>query len=159
MPEIKSIKEIIKEMKAFYDENPKNWKVIAGRTPNSYNDMFFCQYDKNEDIQNIWQIKAERMNPLNIIGVGTKIKHIDDEIVQRIMTEGKTAYLFGMFVPQDNGVITATGPLNYSDETVKDVKKDLEEISDKNILLEKLLKKKLKELIDKEYPGRFDYYR
>ncbi len=159
MPNIKDLKDIIKEMKETYDKDPNDWKVLAGRTPNSYNDIFFCQLNKEEDKQNIWQVKAEKMSPFNIVGVGAKLKHIDDEIINKIMQEGKPAYLFGLFVPQEKGIIAATGPMDYSDKTIKDVKEKLGDISDKNVLFEKLLKKRLKELIDKEYPGRFDMYR
>ena len=142
-------------MKESYDKNPENWKVIAGRTPNSYNDMFFCQMDKNEDIFNVWQIKTELISPINVIGVGAKIKNVDEEIAKKIMEEGQPAYLFGLFVPQDNGGIAATGPLNYSNNTIKTVK---DKIKENEPDLEKSLKKKLKELIDKEFPGRFDMF-
>ncbi|MHA1270523.1 MAG: hypothetical protein ACTSPY_12095 [Candidatus Helarchaeota archaeon] len=158
MTRVKNLKEIMKEMKEIYDKNPKDWKVIAGRTPNSYNDLFFCQTNDEDEEFNIWQVKAERMSPFNILGVGTKIRHIDDDIVKKIMNEGKPAFLFGMVVPQDKGIISATGPMNYSDNTIKQVKEDLSKTSDKNLILEKLLKKRLKELIEKEHPGRFNMY-
>jgi hypothetical protein len=160
---IKNLRDIIKEMKENFDKDtdPRNWKVIAGRTSNSFNDMFFAQNNKEEDINNLWQIKFENMSPQNILGVGSKIRNIEDDISKKIISKGKSAVplLFGMLVPQKKGVITAAGSLNYSNKAVGKVKKDLEKTSDKNIVLEKLMKKRLKELIEKENPGRFDMFR
>ena len=140
----------MKEMKELYDKNPENWRVLAGRSPNEFNDIFFCQLNEN----NLWQIKAEQMDPLNIIGIGAKVKNVDEEITKKIMDDGRP-YFFGMMVPQEKGAITAAGPMKYSDDSVKDLKK---EISKENELLNKLLKKRLRELIEKEHGNRFDMF-
>ena len=155
MPKIKSLKEIMKEMKESFDKNPKNWKVLAGKTPNSYNDLFFCQ--SNDNLNNLWQIKAEKMSPFEILGVGTKVHDIDEEITLKILEKGQNPNnLFGMVVPQEKGgITTAMGPMKHSDNSVKEIKED---ISNSNSLLEKLLKKRLKELIEKEHPGRFNMF-
>lgn len=160
MVKIKKLRELIKDMKDSFDKDkdPKNWKVIAGRTPQSYNDLFFCQSNKEEENVNLWQIKTENMSPYNILGVGTKIKNIDNEIIEKIEKEGKPAtpsHIFGMLVPQKKGIIAAAGPMNYSDKKVHSIKED---ISERNSVLEKLLKKRLKELIEKEHPNRFDMF-
>ena len=155
MPIIKPLKQIIKDMKESFDKDSRDWKVIAGRTSNSYNDIFFCQTKEKNNDYNLWQLKAEKMSPFDILGVGTKIKNVDEEIITKIRNEGKAPYSFGMIIPQDKGLITASGPMNYSNQTVKTVK---EEISNNNSLLEKLLKKRLKKLIEKEHPGRFNMF-
>jgi len=106
---IKSLAEIMEEMRRRYKRRPKErdkWRMLGGRDERGFTDFFF--YGPKEGL---WHVKGESKSPYELLGAGTRFsaRKIDDEI-QELMEQGRPLP-FGIMSPhprrKDTAVIAA----------------------------------------------------
>lgn len=137
---VKSIDEIMSELKRRYDESQHKelWRVLTGRNSKDNYDTFITT-DKN-----LWQIKSEFIGPGQAVGVGSNVRRIDDEI-RKVVNQG-TPVPFGMLVPQTRQIaIILSGIQNYSSESVDKLARH--HVSDEQPELEEKLNEELEKLM------------
>ncbi len=137
---IKTVEEIMLEIKQRYDQEPKAWRILRGRDQNGHYDTYVAQSD-----QDLWHVKSEWKNPYTQIGVGTKIaRKIDDEI-DGILSTGVTHPIHEIY-PQRESFIIAIGLGKYSTDSTEKINNIVSDEHEKlefdlNTQLDKLLKK------------------
>ena len=134
--------EIIEEIKKTYDKKPYDWRVLTGRDQKGYTDIFLSQSST------LWQIKTEAINPYELVGFGTRVGRIDEEIRRKTMETGTKA-LFEILSPQKEGIIITRGLQTVSNESTKGLKGAL---SEKQVRLDAELRRELEDLLHKRYP-------
>lgn len=138
---IKSVNEIIAEIKKEYDEDPRNWRVLRGKDSKGHYDTYIS------GPKSLWQMKTEWKTPYRPVGVGVKVMGESNEIVKFIMDKGEY-FPFGEIYPQiKNSAIIAVGFGKYSQKSTNQLKSV---ISSKQEKLEKELNKSLDRLLEKE---------
>ena len=138
---IKSVEEIMLEIKLKFDEDPYEWRILRGRDKNGHYDTYIAKSDKE-----LWHMKTEWKNPYTPLGVGAKVaRRIDDEI-DSVLNTGETLPISEIY-PQRENFIIASGLGKYSPSSTAKIKGI---ISDKHDKLETNLNKQLKELLDRE---------
>lgn len=138
---IKSVDEIIQEVKARYDKEPTGWRVLKGIDTKGHHDTFISQGEKH-----FWQLKTEFRNPYEVMGVGAKLElGLDDEI-RRVLDRGKPRFFGEIYKPKQNPIL-AFGIGNYSDNSTSELKNIL---SSRQEELEKKLNKNLDKLLHRE---------
>jgi hypothetical protein len=134
--------EIIEEVKRTYDRKPYDWRVLTGRDQKGYTDIFLSQSST------LWQIKTEAINPYELVGFGTRVGKIDEEIRRKTMEIG-AQMLFEILSPQKKGIIITKGLQTVSSESTKGLKGAL---SQKQAKLDMELRRELEDLLHKRYP-------
>jgi hypothetical protein len=139
--QIKTVEEIIAEIKVQYDQNPMGWKMLRGRDRAGHYDTYIMNRN------NLWQMKTEFKNPYQPTGIGAKIKDPPKNEIEILMQEGDVLP-FGEIYPQHKShPIFAMGVGRYSpNATIK--LKTL--ISSKHEELEKNLSDNLDRFLHRE---------
>ncbi|UCE73928.1 MAG: hypothetical protein JSV56_13055 [Methanomassiliicoccales archaeon] len=138
---IKSVEEIIAEIKECYDQEPEGWKLLRGRDRAGHYDTYIMNK------KNLWQMKTEFKTPFQPKGVGIRIMDKPDEEVEVLMEKG-TALPFGeIYQQRKNHPIFALGIGRYSPKATSEMKGIL---SSKQEELEKNLSENLDKLLFRE---------
>jgi hypothetical protein len=139
--QIKSVEEIIAEIKLCYDRDPLGWKMLRGRD----NKGHYNTYITNSN--SLWQMKTEFKTPYQPKGVGIKINDKLDPEIEMLMQEGD-ALPFGEIYQQEKAnPIFAMGIGRYSKPAANELKSI---ISSKNEELERALSLSLDKLLHRE---------
>jgi hypothetical protein len=139
--QIKSVEEIIAEIKLYYDRDPLGWKMLRGRD----NKGHYNTYIMNRN--SLWQMKTEYKSPFEPKGVGTKIMDKLDLEIEMLMQEGD-ALPFGEIYQQEKAnPIFAMGIGKYSKAAATELKNI---ISSKNEELEQNLSLSLDKFLHRE---------
>jgi hypothetical protein len=141
--------DIIKEIKQSYDKDKKGWRILGGKSKGQY-DMFIAQPPS------LWQIKSEPLNPFQAIGLGTKVRNIDEDIQRAIMELGKPINFQALFPqPKDDSAIFVRGVERFSTEATNQLKEHFDSAQNK---MDSKLTKELEKIIYKKYPSRKTMY-
>ena len=139
---IKSVEEIIRDIKTRYDKEPKGWRVLKGKDNRGHQDTYILQGSKH-----LWQLKTELKTPYRPIGVGARLGWDVDSEIKRVMDIGRD-FPFGEVYPQkDDFSIIALGLGKYSTEGTSHLKGIL---SSKQERLDAKLKASLDKLLYRE---------
>ena len=146
--QIKSVEEIIAEIKLCYDRDPLGWRMLRGRD----NKGHYNTYITNRD--NLWQMKTEFKNPYEPKGVGIKIIDQIDPEIEMLMQEGDALPFGEIYKQGKSNTIFAMGIGRYSKPAANELKSI---ISSKNEDLEHNLSLSLDKLLHREGICK-DYY-
>lgn len=70
---MKSIEELLAEIDAKYNKNPKGWNIsVGGPDPRGHGNIFISNN------VNLWQLKIDSLFKPNPYGIGTKLGEIDE---------------------------------------------------------------------------------
>lgn len=146
---IKSIDEVMLEIKRRYDKKRKGWRVLAGKDLKGHSDLFIS------DGSTLWQLKMELVKQSQYVGYGSRVGKVDQEIIEKTMLSDRP-FWFELVSPVrgDNSVIIAKGVEKYSSGAVSELKGL---ISDKQRRLESKLSDEIGRLIYRRYPERMMY--
>ena len=133
--------EAIKEIKRIYDKKPYDWRVLTGRDRFGHTDLFLSQS------LSLWQLKMEAINPYELVGFGSRIGKIDEDIQSKTMEIGSRS-IFELISPQKNGVIITKGLQIVSNDSINNLKNEL---SEKQAKLDVELRKELEILLQRRY--------
>jgi hypothetical protein len=113
---IKSVEEVIAEIKETYDQNPLRWKMLRGRDRGGHYDTFIMNQ------KSLWQLKTEFKNPHQPAGVGIKITDYPEKELDVLMAEGDILP-FSEIYPQKKSIpIFAMGIGRYSPKATSKIK-------------------------------------
>jgi hypothetical protein len=137
---MKTVEQIMFEIKKKYDKKPENWSVLRGRDKKGHYDTYVLGSDS------LWHMKTELKTPYQPIGVGKKIDDFPEKARHIIENEGEY-FPIGEIYPQakDTALITV-GIGRYSPKSTSSLKRI---ISNQDALEEKM-NKGLKKLLKKE---------
>lgn len=139
--QIKSVEEIIADIKVAYDQDPTGWKMLRGRDRKGHYDTYVMNQ------KSLWQLKTEFKNPHQPAGIGSKIMDDPDEGIDFLMAKGEFLP-FSEIYPQGRGVpIFAMGIGRYSPKATNRLKSI---ISTKQYDLEKKLSDSLDKFLHRE---------
>ncbi len=139
--EIRSVEEIIAEIKLKYDSNPYNWKMLRGRDRAGHYDT----YVMNE--KTLWQMKTEFRNPYQPTGVGVRVKDPPIEEVEFLMEKGAALPFSEVYPQTQSNPIFAMGVGRFSPPAANTLKGI---ISSRQEELEKNLSESLDKLLHRE---------
>jgi len=139
--QIKSVEEIIAEIKYCYDQNPLGWKMLRGRDRMGHYDTYIM------NSKSLWQMKTEFKNPYQPKGVGIKIMDNPDKEINFLMEKGDALPFSEIYQLQSHHPIFALGVGRYS-QKASDKLKGI--ISSKQEELEKNLSESLNKFLHKE---------
>ena len=139
------------EIKADYDKDPDNWRILRGRDSNQHINTFIAHSDKK-----LWQMKTEWKNPYTPLGIGSCVKrNLNDEIQQQ--------FEFGSDIPisevyqNDKNFIIAFGLGKYSQNSTNELRNLLiQDVPGYGKNIEKEFNLELQKLLKKEQ--LFDHY-
>ena len=139
--QIKTVEEIIFEIKERFDQEPLGWKMLRGRDRSGHYDTYIMNKE------NLWQLKTEFKNPYQPVGVGIKIADNPNEEIDFLMKVGD-ALPFGEIYPQRKShPIFAVGVGRYSPKATSELKSI---ISSKHDELERNLSESLDKFLHRE---------
>lgn len=123
--EPRKVGEIVRRIKARFDQDPHGWRVFSGTDRRGNMDIFVQQAPR------IWQIKAKPIDPVRSIALGAPARRLDDEINANIGEGPRPDDLlrfFRMMVPtsKEEGVV-ATGVEQFSQDRTSEIKRCLAE--------------------------------
>ena len=139
--EIKSVEEIIAEVKLNYDRDPLNWKMLRGRDRLGHYDTYIMNR------KSLWQLKTEFKNPYQPTGVGVKIMDNPTEEIEFLMEKGEALPFSEVYHQPASHPIFAMGIGRFSPpaaDTLKGI------ISSKQDELERNLSESLDKLLHRE---------
>jgi hypothetical protein len=139
--QIKSVEEIIAEIKVCYDRNPLDWKMLRGRDSKGHYNTYIM--NKNS----LWQMKTEFKSPYEPKGVGIKIKDKLDPEIEVLIEEGDALPFGEIYRQEEANPIFAMGIGRYSKAAASELKSIL---SSKNEELEQNLCLSLDKLLYRE---------
>lgn len=139
--QIKSVEEIIAEIKVSYDQNPLGWKMLRGRDRAGHYDTYIANR------KSLWQMKTEFKNPYHPIGVGTKIIGKPDEEMDFLMEKGEALPFSEIYPQRKSHPIFALGIGRYSPKATNELKSI---ISSKQGELERNLSENLDKFLHRE---------
>jgi len=70
---MKTVEEILAEIKNLYNKNPLGWQISINRDPQNYGNILVF----NKNFNSLWQIKLDSLYRPNSLGLGAKIKDIE----------------------------------------------------------------------------------
>ena len=112
---IKSVQDIMLEIKLKYDQDPEDWRILRGRDEYGHYDTYVAQGDKE-----LWHMKTEWKNPVLPIGVGRAVKrNLNDEIL-KLMSTGTNLPIHELY-PDSEKLIIALGIGKYSQESTTEL--------------------------------------
>ena len=147
--DIKTLEEMIAEIKKEYDKDKTNWRIIS--SGNSLGlDSFICQHDR------AWQLKMDFVKPFEVIGLGSKITSLDEKIQTKVRQSGMP-FLFEMLVPQpkDQWVVARGLSTHIDRPNLATLKKA---ITEEQGPIDLELRKELNRIIDKKFPMKLKQY-
>ncbi len=139
--DIKSVEEIIADIKVCYDQDPLGWKMLRGRD----NKGHYNTYIANK--KSLWQMKTEFKSPYQPKGVGIKILDKPDSEIEILMEEGDALPFGEIYQQGKTNPIFAMGIGRYSKAAANELKSI---ISSKNDELERNLSLSLEKLLHRE---------
>ncbi len=139
--QIKSVEEIIAEIKVSYDQNPLGWKMLRGRDRAGHYDTYITNR------RSLWQMKTEFKNPYQPIGVGTRIMEKPDEELDFLMEKGNALPFSEIYPQRKSHPIFALGIGRYSPKATNELKGI---ISSKQEDLERNLSENLDKFLHRE---------
>jgi hypothetical protein len=147
MSDVKTVAEIMNELKKRYDKNKRGWRVMAGKDGRGRYDMIFSHGGK------VWQLKMEKVKPYQYVGYGALVGELDEHRSKKLMV-GKPL-IFQLLSPQTDGsLIMARGIEKFSSKAIRDLKTV---ISREQRELELRLSEELDKLIRRHYPELLTY--
>ena len=112
---VKSIEEIMEDIRKEYESKKDGWQILRGRDSYGHYDTFIAR-----DTNDLWHLKSEFKNPYRPIGVGRKVtSRLDDEF-EDLLSKGEPLPIGEMY-PRDSGVIFALGLGRFSTESTKEI--------------------------------------
>jgi hypothetical protein len=139
--QVKSVEEIIAEIKISYDQDPTGWKMLRGRDCEGHYDTYIMNQ------KSLWQLKTEFKNPYQPVGIGSRIMDDPGKEIDILMAKGEFLP-FSEIYPQEKSVpIFAMGIGRYSPKTTSILKSI---ISTKQDDLEKKLSDSLDKFLHRE---------
>ncbi|WP_455392527.1 hypothetical protein [[Eubacterium] cellulosolvens] len=142
---IKSLPELMSEIKKEYDKDPYNWRYLRGRDSNNHISTFISHDDKK-----LWQVLSEWKNPVTPLGIGKLVKRKLDDEIQDLMKTGTNIPIHEVY-PSDEKFLIALGLGKYSESSTEKVKELLtQDIQGYCTKVEKELNLELKRLLHKE---------
>ncbi len=139
--QIKSVEEIIAEIKVRYDQNPFGWKMLRGRDRAGHYDTYIMNQ------KDLWQLKTEFKSPYQPVGVGTKIMDTPYKEVEMLMEKGDALPFGEIYQQRKSHPIFALGIGRYSPKATKELKGI---ISSKQEELERNLSDNLNKFLHRE---------
>jgi hypothetical protein len=137
---MKTVEQIMFEIKKKYDKKPENWSVLRGRDKRGHYDTYILGAEV------LWHMKTEWKTPYRPIGVGRKINDFPEKVRHIVEEEGEY-FLIGEIYPQPkNSALIAIGIGKYSPTATNSLKRI---ISGQDVLEEKM-NRELKKLLKKE---------
>lgn len=140
---VKTINEIIREIKQEYDLSDTSWRVLRGRDENRHLDTFIS----NE--KSLWHLKTEMRNPYEPMGVGVKLDDVHMDLVRVVMSQGELFPFQELYSQRDiNGPPIVALGLGMQSQNSVDKVKCL--VSDKQKDVDTMLTSSLEKLLKRE---------
>ena len=137
---MKTVEQIMFEIKKKYDKKPSDWRVLRGRDKRGHYDTYVLGSDS------LWHMKTEWKTPYQPIGVGRKIDDFPEK-ARHIIEEGGEYFPIGEIYPQPkDATLIAIGIGRYSPKSTSNLKR----IISGQDALEGKMNKGLKKLLKKE---------
>ncbi len=114
--QIKSVEEIITEIKILYDQNPLGWKMLRGRDRMGHYDT----YIRNQN--DLWQLKTEFKSPYEPKGIGIKIADPPRKEMEFLMEKGDPLPFGEIYSQHKNPPIFTMGIGRYSPKATQKLK-------------------------------------
>jgi len=137
---IESVSSLMGKLKESYDKSKdrSGWKILQGMNREYYDT--FISGDNN-----LWQIKSEEVSSGELVAVGAKISHSDEDI-EKIMKTGSPVP-FGTLTPQKRKLsIIMAGVQTYSSDSSNLLCREY--ISSNQAALEQKLKAQVNRMMD-----------
>ena len=139
--QIKSVEEIIAEIKECYDQEPFGWKMLRGRDRAGHYDTYIMNR------KSLWQLKTEFKSPHQPVGVGIKIMDNPHKEIDLLMEEGSALPFGEIYQQRKSHPIFALGIGRYSPKATKELKGI---VSSKQEELERNLSENLNKFLHRE---------
>lgn len=139
--QIKSVEEIVAEIKECYDQEPIGWKMLRGRDRAGHYDTYVMSR------KSLWQLKTEFKNPYQPKGVGAKIADNPNQEIDILMQKGDALPFSEIYTQPKNVPIFALGIGRYSPKATNELKAI---ISSKQEKLERNLSESLDRFLHRE---------
>lgn len=137
---MKTVEQIMFEIKKKYDKKPENWGVLRGRDKRGHYDTYVSGADS------LWHMKTEWKTPYQPIGVGRKIDDFPEKVRHIVEEEGEYFPIGEIYPQAKNSALIAIGIGKYSPIATNSLKRI---ISGQDVLEEKM-NRELKKLLKKE---------
>ena len=137
---MKTVEQIMFEIKKKYDKKPENWSVLRGRDKRGHYDTYILGAEV------LWHMKTEWKTPYQPIGVGRKINDFPEKVRHIVEEEGEYFPIGEIYPQPKNSALIAIGIGKYS----PDATNRLEKIVSGQKNLEGKLNKELNKLLKKE---------
>ena len=139
--QIKSVEEIISEIKECYDQEPVGWKMLRGRDRAGHYDTYI------KNTKKLWQLKTEFKSPHRPAGVGIKISDNPEKEIDMLMEVGEVLPFGEIYRQRKSHPIFTVGVGRYSHSATNELKSL---ISTKNDKLERNLSESLERFLHRE---------
>jgi len=137
---MKTVEQIMFEIKKKYDKKSENWSVLRGRDKRGHYDTYILGCDS------LWHMKTEWKTPYQPIGVGRKIDDFPEKVRHIVEEEGEYFPIGEIYPQTKDAALIAIGIGKYS----PDATNRLEKIVSGQKNLEGKLNKELNKLLKKE---------
>lgn len=137
---MKTVEQIMFEIKKKYDKKPENWSILRGRDKRGHYDTYILGAEV------LWHMKTEWKTPYQPIGVGRKINDFPEKVRHIVEEEGEYFPIGEIYPQAKNSALIAIGIGKYSPIATNSLKRI---ISGQDVLEEKM-NRELKKLLKKE---------